>query len=197
MKLILFPGTFNPIHIAHLIIAETALSTFKADKVVFVTSNIPPHRDTDIANSRQRHEMVLLSCQHNNKFEASNVELIRKGPSYTYETLIEIREFYPEATEINMIIGADAVRQLHTWHNNQLIVNMTKFYIASRPDNPYIDECIKETNLKNFNYNIIDSPLMNISSTLIRNNIAKNRSIKYLVTDPVEEYIYQNDLYRK
>lgn len=197
MKLILFPGTFNPIHIAHLLLAETALSQFSADKVVFITSNIPPHRDKEIANARHRHEMVLLSCHHNNKFEASNIELIRKGPSYTYETLIEIREFYPQATELNMIIGADAVRQLHTWHNNQLIVNMTNFLIASRPDSPNIDQCIKETNLENFNYHIIDSPLMDISSTLIRNNIARKRSVKYLVTDPVEEYIYTNDLYRR
>ncbi|MEW5821558.1 MAG: nicotinate-nucleotide adenylyltransferase [Cyanobacteriota bacterium] len=197
MKLAIFPGTFNPIHIAHLLLAETARYQFNLDLIYFIPSNIPPHRHTGIADARHRFNMVDLSCQNNPFFKPSEIELKREGPSYTYDTLIKAKEVYPDLDELFMIIGADAIRQLHTWHNCQNIVDITHFLVANRPDNPDIKQCLQETNLNNFKISIINSPLMEISSTLVRANITRGYSIKFLVDDLVREYIHQNDLYRE
>lgn len=197
MKLAIFPGTFNPIHIAHLIMAENAREQCNLDKVVFITANIPPHRDKDIAPAKHRHRMVELSCAENEFFEASDIELHRDGPSYTYDTLVEIKTSFPEITTPYVIIGTDAIAQLHTWNNAQDIVDMSHFLITYRPGYPPIEDCLQKTGLLNFNYKTINSPLLEISSTLIRANMSNRGSIKYLVLDSVREYIEKNGLYRE
>ena len=197
MKIALFPGTFNPIHIAHLILADTARCQCNIDKIFFITSNIPPHRNKNIAEAEHRHEMVKRSCSSSEYFEASDIELRRGGTSYTYDTLIRAKEVYPNLDKLYMIIGADAISQLHTWHNAQKIADITHFLIAPRPDNPEVSCCLNKTGLKNFQYEIIKSPLLDISSTLVRDNIARGNSIKFLVLDSVKEYLEDQCLYRK
>lgn len=197
MNIAIFPGTFNPIHVAHLMLAEIARCQFNLDKVIFITSFIPPHRNKEIAGACYRHEMVKLCCLENSFFEASEIELTRKGPSYTYDTVVEAQKVYTKADKIFMVIGADAVRQLHTWHNNQDLVDRTHFLIAARPGDPDIKSCLTETGLKGFQYEVINAPLLEISSTLVRNRIHNGQSIKYLVTDKVCEYIKSNGLYKE
>lgn len=196
MKLAIFPGTFNPIHLAHLIIAEHARIQFKLDKIIFITAKIPPHRHIDIAPPEHRHKMVETCCRENEFFEASNIELAREGTSYTYHTLIEIKELYNTKSKISFIIGIDALSQIATWVNAQSVVDMSHFLIVSRPGYSDIEPALEKTGLKNFCYDIIQSPLLEISSTFIRNRIASNLPIKYLVRDKTEEYIQSNNLYK-
>jgi nicotinate-nucleotide adenylyltransferase len=197
MKLAIFPGTFNPVHIAHLIIAESAWSQCRLDKVLFVTSCIPPHRSENIAPASERHEMVELCCSENDHFEVSTIEIDRKGPSYTYKTVENVRQIYNITDRLYFLIGADAIGQLHTWHEAQQIVDSVHFLVFSRPGQPDIKECIASTGLKNFKYDVIEAPLLEISSTLIRNNISSGKSIKFLVLDNVRNYIETHNLYKE
>lgn len=196
MKIALFPGTFNPIHIAHLIIAEQARDQLGLDKVLLIPSNIPPHREGNIASAYHRLEMVKKVCLEHKYFEASDIEVKRNGPSYTFDTISELHLNYPNCETLYMIIGADALNQLHTWNNCQGIVDTVTFLILSRPGSPDISNCVTNTGLKNFKYEIIQAPQLQISSTLIRDKIAVGRSIKFLVLDSVMEYIDNNELYR-
>lgn len=197
MKVAIFPGTFNPIHIAHLIIAENARDQCGIDKVLFITSNIPPHRTENIAKAKHRHVMVQLSCEGYEFFEPSDIEINREGPSYTYETLISIKQLYSKLEKLYLIIGSDAISQLNTWNYAQEIVDITNFLVIPRPGTQDVNCCLKQTGLSNFKCEIIKSPLMNISSTLIRDKIYNEQSIKFLVLDSVRKYIYENNLYGK
>jgi nicotinate-nucleotide adenylyltransferase len=197
IKIGLFPGTFNPIHTGHLILAEVVRSEYNLDKILFIPSNVPPHRDKDIASAMHRYNMVKLSCEDYELFDHSDIEITREGPSYTYDTLKELKENYRDSEYLSLIIGVDALSQLHTWNNAQDIVDITKFLILNRPGNPSIEECIKQTNLQNVKYDVVKAPLLEISSTMVRDNILKDKSIKFLVAEKVKGYIESHGLYRK
>lgn len=195
MSIAIYPGTFNPIHIAHLIIAETARTTFNLSKVIFITSNIPPHRINKIADPIHRYKMVDLACKNNPHFEASDMEIIRKGTSYTYETIQEIAMKYAIDDNINFLIGTDAFCQLHTWKHAQKIVNKCRFLVIDRPFCSSAEDYIEYSTLNNIKYEKLSAPQMDISSTMIRNRNSAGLSIKYLVIDDVLNYIHQNALY--
>lgn len=196
MKLVIFPGTFNPIHIGHLIIAQYAREQCLADKVLFVTANIPPHRSSNIANAIHRHEMVKLACDNNKYFEASDIELKREGPSYTFDTLLYFKQKLKTKGKIYFIIGCDALGLINTWNYADEIINMCHFLLAPRPGSPSIDETINITGFKNVDYEMVNSPLIQISSTIIRDRIANNKPIDYLVCNSVKNYLINNNLYK-
>jgi nicotinate-nucleotide adenylyltransferase len=197
MELAIFPGTFNPIHIAHLILAETTRQQFDLDKILFIPSNIPPHRNDNIASARDRYNMVKLACEDHEKFEVSDIEIMRFGPSYTYETVREVKKIYNERNQLYLIIGADALNQLHTWNFARELADNVIFLVLNRPGNPPIDTCVLNTMLTNITYQEIKAPLLEISSTYVRDKISKRKSIKFLVTDKVKDYIENHGLYRK
>lgn len=195
-KITIFPGTFNPIHIAHLIIAETARSQFNLKEIIFITANIPPHRSINIAPAIDRYNMVKFACEENPYFHVSDLELKRDGPSYTVDTVLEIKNTLSPSEKINMIIGADAISMIDTWNGAQEIINNTNFLIIPRPGCPDVPQCLLNTGLDNYSYQIINSPFMDISSTRIRDNINQGNSIRYLVTEPVRKYIEDNATFR-
>lgn len=198
MKIGLMGGTFNPIHMGHLIISEFLRITFPLDKVIFIPSGNPPHKNNDIAESNHRMSMVNLATSQNPFFEVSSIELKRTGKSYTIDTIKEIKDIYPN-DELYFIIGSDSLLDLTSWKDFESLISKTNFLICGRPENTEesilnkIDELTKE-----YNSNIIyiKGPLIEISSTLIRDRIKDQKSIKYLVTGEVEEYIYKNNLYK-
>ena len=145
MSIAIFPGTFNPIHVAHLIIAETARVKLNFEKIIFITSNIPPHRDISVAESIHRYRMVNLVCSKNPYFESSDIEIMRTGISYTYDTIVEIEAKYKPNDKINVLIGSDAFCQLHTWKNAQEIVEKCVFIIIDRPYNTKSEEYLINT----------------------------------------------------
>jgi len=196
MSLTVFAGTFNPIHVAHLIIAESVRTELNAEKILFIPSFIPPHRDEDLADAEHRLNMVKSAVESNPFFEVSDIELKLTGVSYTYYTIQELYRQYPCTDgKINFIIGADAFTHIESWHRHEELAKQVNFIVIARPKSKKVQEIINNLSLKEFSYKFIVAPKIDISSSDIRQKIKENKSIKYLVPDSVEKYIIENELY--
>ncbi|HEY5584247.1 MAG TPA: nicotinate-nucleotide adenylyltransferase [Ruminiclostridium sp.] len=199
LKIGICGGTFDPIHLGHLAIAELVRCEFNLDKVLFIPSGMPPHKDLRIVTDAiHRLNMVKCAVSTNPYFEVVSVETQRQGYSYTVDTLKELHEMYQPDTQFYYIIGADVVMDLLTWKSAEEVFGLTKFIAVMRPGflDEEFDAQIKALRNK-FNIDItsFEAPLIEISSTFIRNRIIKNQSVKYLVNECVEEYIKNNNLY--
>jgi len=137
MRIGILGGTFNPIHIGHLILAEEALSKLRLDKVVFVPAYIPPHKHVEgSVKPKDRLKMVELAIADNGSFEVSTFELEAKKKSYSIDTLKEFREKYGEGAQLFFITGSDLLKDLFSWKNVNEIFKMSKFIVANRPLRP-------------------------------------------------------------
>jgi len=196
MNLTVFAGTFNPIHNAHLIIAEYVRESLNAQKIVFIPSFIPPHKNNFTADARHRYNMVNQAIKDNPYFEISDIEIRLGGKSYTYNTICELYRQYDELDgKINFIIGADALSNLENWYKPDELVKMINFIVISRPKSKKVIEIINNIRLEGFNYKFIEAPEIEISSSCVRERMLQGKSLKYLIPEPVEKYINQNGLY--
>lgn len=199
MKIGICGGTFDPVHVGHLAIAELVREEFALDKVLFIPSGKPPHKDLDsVTDPVHRLNMVQCAMSTNPNFEAVSIEIERRGYTYTVDTLKQLHELYPNGTEFYYIIGADVVMDLLKWKNAEEVFTLTSFIALMRPG--FNDEEFKTrlTYLKSkYNVNItgFEAPLIEISSTFIRDRIKSGKSVKYFTTEPVERYIKDNKLY--
>lgn len=132
MEIGLLFGTFNPIHNGHWLIAECAQQQFSLDKILFITSPHPPHRDDVLLAPEARHEMVCQALSGSTYFEASDIELLRTGPSYTIDTVEELEKKYPADTRFSLILGEDNLLQLDTWHRAQDLAKKCRVLVAPR-----------------------------------------------------------------
>lgn len=200
MSLTVYSGTFNPIHTAHLIVAETVRSDLSLENIVFIPSGIPPHRSGDIAAAAHRFEMVSLAIKDNSCFSVSDIEITLSEKSYSYTTISRLYELNPHLQlkneKINFIIGADAFLLIDSWYKAQEFAEKVNFIILARPDSPSVEEIVKMVKIKNFTYKEVRIPQMEISSSYIRDRIEKGLSVKYLVPADVEAYIINNSLYK-
>lgn len=186
-KVGLMGGTFNPPHLGHLIIAKEVKEQLDLDEVWFMPDNLPPHVDKkDALAAKYRAKMVALSIQDEPSFKLEELEIKRGGVSYTYDTILELRALYPEI-EFYFIIGGDMVAYLPKWYRIDELVKLVQFVSVER-----------KGYAKQSDYPLIwvDILRIDLSSSLIREKIRQDRSIKYLVTREVEEYIEQEGLYR-
>ncbi|MEQ8172821.1 MAG: nicotinate-nucleotide adenylyltransferase [Candidatus Eremiobacterota bacterium] len=197
-KIGIIGGTFNPVHNGHLFIAEEIRVTMGFTRVIFIPNKIPPHRtDVNLSTEEHRWNMLNLAISNNDFFESSRVELDRQGMSYTVDT---IRCFYNlyHGDSLFFITGMDALLN-YSWYNfPELIDMLTGFIAISRPG--YAREVLLnkiETNYPLFSNKIIvvNSLLLEISSSDIRKRLKEGKSIKYLIPDTVEKYISDNKLY--
>jgi nicotinate-nucleotide adenylyltransferase len=191
-------GTFNPIHIGHLIAAQEVLYKINLDKVLFIPTGNPPHKEGKfIVPAEQRLQMVELSTRENEKFSVSDIEINRDGKTYTYDTLIELHKVY-YGNKFYFIIGFDTLKEIDTWRRIEDICSLCSFIVVNRSNdyNEMFDLIMKKKEKYGIDIDIVDIPNIEVSSTDIRNRIALNKSIKYIVTQEVEKYIYDNDLYR-
>ncbi|MEI8388383.1 MAG: nicotinate (nicotinamide) nucleotide adenylyltransferase [bacterium] len=196
MNLTVFAGTFNPIHIAHLIIAESVRTELNADKILFIPSFIPPHRDSDLAGAAHRLNMVKLAIETNPHFEVSDIELKLQGISYTFNTIQELyRQNSEIKSKINFIIGADAFNNIESWYKYEELAKLINFIVLARPKSKDIEEIINNLSLKDFSYKFVEAPRIDISSSFIRQRVKEKKSVKHLVTNEVESYIEKNRLY--
>lgn len=195
MKMAIYPGTFNPIHIAHLIIAETVRNQLRLDKILFITANIPPHRRENILPAHHRHAMVSLACEENPYLEASSIEIDRQKTSYTIETVNQVRSLYKLESRIPFIIGSDAFINLEKWKYPQQLADNVTFLVISRHPNFNLEKETAKLKLNNIEAQLIKCPFLGVSSTLIRDTISKDQSVKYLVLESVREYIAKNELF--
>jgi len=184
-------GTFNPITIAHLIIAEQVSEVRRLDKVLFIPARVPPHKaGSDVAPAADRYRMTILATRSNPRFEVSRIELDRPGKSFTKDTLRELLDMYP-GTDLFYIIGSDAVAELSTWREPELVLKLARFLVVERPghDMSLLEERYKKS------VDIVPVVGLDISSSDIRERVRQGRSIKYLVPAKVEEYIREKGLY--
>ena len=197
-------GTFDPIHIGHLVAAEEARAQFDLEKVVFVPSARPPHKAAlPHSPPPDRLRMVEQAISGNRFFEVSGLELARSGLSYTIDTLRELHRVHGEGTELFFVTGADAIMEILTWKSSESLLSEAVFIAATRPGYPLekLREFLPEKNSRGASalgrvYSM-EVPALAISSTDIRERAASGRPFRYLVPDAVWEYIVGNGLYRK
>ncbi|MCM8790403.1 MAG: nicotinate-nucleotide adenylyltransferase [Candidatus Omnitrophica bacterium] len=188
MRIGILGGTFNPIHIGHLILAEEALAKLRLDKVVFVPTYIPPHKALEgNVKPEDRLKMTELAVADNAAFEVSDFEINSRKTSYSVDTLKEFRRRYGEDAQLYFITGSDLLKDLFSWKNVNDIFKMSKFIVANRPGYP-VQEVPKEVET------VVITPI-EVSSEDIRRRLKSGRSIRYLVPDKVREYIIANKLY--
>ncbi len=194
-------GTFDPIHIGHLVLAEEVRNKLNLDKIIFIPSGNPPHKDSkNVTEPIHRYEMTLLATISNPNFEISSVEIDRTGKTYTVDTIKELRQKCKTNAEFYFITGADSILDLPNWKNVNELLHLCKFVAATRPGFKLkkMEEKIKELEeLHNKNIYTIIVTALQISSTDIRNRIRDGHSVKYLLPESVEDYIYKNKLYFK
>lgn len=201
----IFGGTFNPIHYGHLAIAEEVRTKFNLDKVIFVPTNLPPHKDqADIVSARQRWLMTHLATVSNPCFEVSTFEIDSGGRSYSIDTVKHFRKFFGEKVKIYFIIGADMLGEISTWKNIGDILKICRFVVVPRAgfdihktiDQYFLGSSDSELAAEVLeNLAIEDMAMLDISSTNIRQRVKEWKSIKYLLPEPVEQFIHNQQLY--
>lgn len=198
MRIGILGGTFNPIHNAHLMLAENAYDELKLDKILFMPSGVSYLKNQiEIVSATQRIDMVKLAIKNNDHFELSTIETDRAGNTYTYVTLEEMRSYTND--DYFFIGGADILMNIENWKEPQRILNSCTLVIAPR-DFLERDALIAKSKELTDKYNakiiLLNSANIDISSKMIRKRIEDDRSIKYYVPNEVEEYIYNNKLYK-
>jgi len=190
MRIGILGGTFNPIHMGHLVLAEEAKEKLNLEKVIFVPAYIPPHKkDEEITTKADdRLKMVNLAIRGNPSFEVSTFEMDSKTTSYSIETLRELKRRYGEETKLFFITGADSLGELFSWKGLDEIFKLSQFIVANRPGYD-IANLPKEVEV------VTITPL-EISSSQIRRKIREGKSIRYLVPEAVMEYILAKGLYK-
>lgn len=190
MKIGLYFGSFNPVHIGHLLVATHIQETANLDEIWFIVSPQNPFKkNIDLAPENHRLEMVKLAIEPISNFKVLDIEFNLPKPSYTHITLKELKIKYPKYG-FKLIIGADNVEKFHEWKEAEWIQNNIEILVYNR--NKYQESRIK--NKDNY-FKIQKLPLIDISSTEIRNRVKENKSIHYFVTEKVEKYIVDNQTY--
>ncbi|MEO6230066.1 MAG: nicotinate (nicotinamide) nucleotide adenylyltransferase [Ferruginibacter sp.] len=189
MKIGLYFGSFNPIHVGHLIIANHVVNNTTIDQLWFVVSPQNPFKPSStLLNEYHRLHLVQSAIDGENKLKASSIEFNLPKPSYTVDTLVYMKEKYPQH-QFSVIMGSDSFCNLSRWKNYENIIKHHPVYIYEREGFPI-------TNLIEADITILKAPLLQISSTKIREMIKGGKSIRYLVTDIVKEEIEGNNYYR-
>lgn len=192
-------GTFNPIHLGHLMIAEEARQKFHLDRVLFIPSYITPNKDMDEASAtaQQRLAMVRLAIADNPYFAVSDVEIRRGGQSYTVDTLRFLKQLYGPSYILYFISGTDTIEDLPNWNHPEDILTLCEFVGAARPGTTDVIDSIKRVFGSLGNHILpLPVPTMDISSTELRRRIRLGLSIRYMMPPVVASYIQKNGVYQ-
>ncbi|PJB41005.1 MAG: nicotinate-nicotinamide nucleotide adenylyltransferase [Deltaproteobacteria bacterium CG_4_9_14_3_um_filter_44_9] len=210
----LFGGTFNPIHLGHLRSAEEIRELFNLQRVIFIPSANPPHKQgKDIISPIHRMEMVNLAIEGNQGFSVSDIEIKRRGKSYSIETIDHIRKIHGSDLALFFIMGIDAFTEISTWKDYINLFSCCNFVVTTRPgyslinlgtvlpadvaeDFSYLPEEDRFIHASNFSLCFRDITHLDISSSVVRKKIKENRSTRYLLPEKVIEYIKQHGLYK-
>jgi len=200
----IFGGSFNPPHVGHLILAERCRELLKLDKIIFIPAYISPHKTgMKLIDPNHRLKMLKIAIKGNPHFDCSNIEIKRKGKSFTYDTLLSLQSKYKKS-KLYLIIGKDNYNDFSAWKNYKEILKLCSIVVINRhvmknkrekSDNKNVatSNCVQLVNHGNFIF--INTPLIDISSTEIRNRIKSDLSIKHYTTENVEKFIVKNKFY--
>lgn len=180
MAICIFPGTFNPIHEAHLRMADFALQNYGFEKIIFIPAYIPPHKEISANLAEHRYRMVELATSKNPRFEVSDIEYKRDTNSYSLITVKKIIEQYNIKGKVNFLIGTDAFEKINSWYKADELKNLVHFIVFPRG--------VKLSDKSDWDFEMAPMDFLDVSSTDIRKN--KNDNIK-----EVKDYIDKNDLY--
>ena len=202
MRIGFLGGSFDPVHTAHLLIAESCLELADLDRVHFVVAASPPHKlDRPLAPPEHRLTMVRLAIDGNPRLGVDDREMRRTGPSWTIDTVREVLGEHPPPDHIVWIIGADSLPELILWRNVEELLDQVDFVTAVRPGTD-VKRSLRELaprlgtdRVERLCKGVVPMPRMEISSTDIRNRVAAGRSIRYLVPEAVAAYIREQGLY--
>ena len=195
----LMGGTFDPIHLAHLHIAEESRQAFALDEVRFIPAAQPPHKQgRKIVSAQQRIRMVELAIADNPFFRLDLLEMEMQGPSYSWQTVQEMQRRLGQDADLYFITGSDSINDLPTWNHPKELVAACHFIGTTRPEVPFAEKMLREFFGPQLQSRIheLKVPRMEISSTLIRQRIAAGKSIRYLVPEKVADYIEKEGLYQ-
>ena len=193
MRLGVFGGTFDPIHLGHLRAAENALEALGLDRVAFVPAAVPPHRTEPLSSALDRYAMTALATAGHPRFAVSDVELAREGPSYTVDTVAGLRRERPE-DEVFVIVGSDTFPEMVTWKEHARLRSLCTVAVVSRPGERAVPG--GAAGAGDPGVARVEGPGLPISASEIRERVRQRRSVRYLVTDAVADYIEKRALYR-
>ena len=201
-RIALFGGSFNPIHNGHLIVTRSIAEQLRLERAIFLPAARPPHKTAGaLLEAEHRAEMVKLAIAGEPIFEFSDYDLTRAGPGYTIETVAHFREEFGLDASLYWVIGVDSLNDLTTWYRVRALVDSCRIITARRPGWEEIHWEQLRTRLSPeqiaiLQSGVLNTPLIDISSTDIRHRIREGRSIRYLVPDCVRAYIDKHDLYK-
>ncbi len=187
-------GTFDPIHLGHLRLAEEAREQYRLDRVYLIPNRLPVHRSHHPASAEDRYAMALLATAGDPCLEVSRVEMERETASYSIETVRHFAGLFPRAS-LFFILGADEAQDLHQWHEAEELARLCTFLAAPRPGEPEDLEASLPEPWRS-RVHRLRMPLLPISATDLRKRVEAGRSIRYLTTDSVLQYIDKAGLYR-
>jgi nicotinate-nucleotide adenylyltransferase len=197
----LFGGTFDPIHHGHLIAARAVAERLDCERVVFIPAPNPPHKiGRDLSDAADRLEMVRLAIQGEPRFEVSDIEIRRPGPSFTVFTVQAYRQNIGPDVPLAWIVGGDSLPELHTWYRVDELVRLCRIVTAVRPghETPDLSALRRRLSAEQIDQLVKDvlmTPPIDISSTEIRRRVREGRSVRYLLPDSAIEYITTHNLY--
>lgn len=199
MRIGLFGGTFDPIHVGHLILAERCREEAGLEEVWFLPSYVPPHKtERTITRFEQRCEMVALATAGQPAFRVERIEKELPPPSFTSETLAELRARHPEH-EFSLVIGGDSLREFPTWHNPRKVLELARLVAVPRPGTGAVtaEELAAKLELpaERVRLLLVECPAIDIASREIRARVKEGKSIRFLVPRSIEEYIRERKLY--
>jgi len=190
VKIGLMGGTFDPIHLGHLCAAENAREALSLDEVLFVPAAEPPHKPpASLAHAQDRLAMVALATAGNPSFVPSDLELRRAGPSYTVDTLVELRRARP-GDELFLIVGSDTLGEMVSWRDPERIFALSTIAVQARPGVPSASSPVAARVL------FVEGPGLFLSASEVRKRVREGRSVRYLIPDAVAAYITAHGLYR-
>lgn len=190
-------GTFDPIHIGHLVAGEEVRARLGLSHVIFMVAGDPPHKSRRVvSDSEHRYSMTERAIASNPDFSASRLEIDREGPTYTVDTMVALKRIHPEA-DLFFITGADAVFEIIGWERADLLADLVTFVGVSRPGWDISAQREEHDNASSrFKIEFLEIPALAISSTDLRERIRSGLPIRYLTPDPVVDYIHAHGLYR-
>lgn len=203
-RMVLYGGTFDPVHYGHLITARAVAEARGYDKVVLLPSASPPHKAPASADGAERLKMLRLAVAGDPMFDVCDIEIRRPGKSYTFDTLEALRESRGGGVEVHWIVGADMLADLPNWHRAAEVVDLATIVIALRPPwHERIEQALGDLVARmgperagKLAGGVVTTPLIDISSTDIRRRVASGLPIRYLVCDAVADFIRGKRLYR-